>query len=410
MKIRIILLVTVVCMWNCKVNSQGKTVEFKINDTLSFNYTAEELYEEFLNRNLISYINLEGKNIIMGKENFPRTYDQSLAINNDSINNYFFSNSNLKGRGFIENMKNFNQTYIQNPKIKLDSLLKKYYLYNANTDMLFAAYETIHDDPSLVEANTNSENCKVWLDDANRVVSFVDSSDIYDNKNGTFTLLFRSTYGNSFSLCPGELFYYQPKISTCTGVVIDYNKILTASHCIEEKSFTDFRYIFNYRMLENGEPNLTLKKDDILIPEKIIKIDKELDYAIIRVKGTISKERIAPRREKEKISDNESLCLIGFPNGLPIKIDTLGKIILNTDALYFYAAIDAYEGNSGSPVFNKRTHLVEGILVGGSKDFEKNNTVFKNKDCQISFKCPCSRNPEECKGEKVLRITQIKVK
>jgi hypothetical protein len=56
------------------------------------------------------------------------------------------------------------------------------------------------------------------------------------------------------------------------------------------------------------------------------------------------------------------------------------------------------DSNSGSPVFNSKTHKVEGILVKGSTDF-----ISTIENCRISNPCPDSG----CDGESVSRVSQF---
>ncbi len=49
---------------------------------------------------------------------------------------------------------------------------------------------------------------------------------------------------------------------------------------------------------------------------------------------------------------------------------------------FFVANLDTYGGNSGSPVVDARTYVVEGILVRGEDDF------VQNDGCYVSLVCP----------------------
>jgi V8-like Glu-specific endopeptidase len=67
---------------------------------------------------------------------------------------------------------------------------------------------------------------------------------------------------------------------------------------------------------------------------------------------------------------------------------------------YFTANLDTYAGNSGSPVFNKNTGKVEGIIIQGAEDFfynEENNCIKSQR----------RSNSHSESYEKVMRITKI---
>src|SRR5690606_11297122 len=57
--------------------------------------------------------------------------------------------------------------------------------------------------------------------------------------------------------------------------------------------------------------------------------------------------------------------MIGHPSGLPMKIAFGSTTVIKKDfqSTFFEANLDAYGGNSGSPVFNQTTGIVEGIQV-----------------------------------------------
>ncbi len=84
--------------------------------------------------------------------------------------------------------------------------------------------------------------------------------------------------------------------------------------------------------------------------------------------------RITDRPEGVQMAKEAEVYIIGHPCGLPLKVAAHPKSVV-TKALptTFVARLDAFGGNSGSPVFNRSTHRVEGILIEGQKDFLKVN-------------------------------------
>jgi Peptidase S46 len=67
----------------------------------------------------------------------------------------------------------------------------------------------------------------------------------------------------------------------------------------------------------------------------------------------------------------------------------------NRRRAFFVANLDTYGGNSGSPVVDQHTHVVEGILVNGEDDF------VQYDGCNVSVVCPDAG----CQGEAVTRST-----
>ena len=71
----------------------------------------------------------------------------------------------------------------------------------------------------------------------------------------------------------------------------------------------------------------------------------------------------------EKVVDKIELYMLGHPNGLSLKFTYNGMLEGNTEHDFFECKIDAFKGNSGSPVFNVATQSVEGILIEGRPDY-----------------------------------------
>lgn len=68
---------------------------------------------------------------------------------------------------------------------------------------------------------------------------------------------------------------------------------------------------------------------------------------------------------------------------------------------FFMASLDAFVGNSGSPVFNKETGLVEGILVEGAEDFKEDPELLCNR-------AVVKKDSSVVTDEKVFRARKIK--
>jgi hypothetical protein len=126
------------------------------------------------------------------------------------------------------------------------------------------------------------------------------------------------------------------------------------------------------------------------------------DYAIVRLDRK-SERTPLKMRILGTISKNEQVFLIGHPLGLPLIYAPAAKIIDNSNSIFFKAQVDAFRGNSGSPIFNAKTQLVEGILVRGEEDVET-DTIGS---CQKYIKYITTSESDKFKGESVTRIKYI---
>ena len=240
------------------------------------------------------------------------------------------------------------------------------------------------------------------LADSDSVVALFPDFQVLDLGDGTSELL-TVNYGDYYNLCPSEPFRDQPIGSFCSGVLVAPDVIATAGHCITgEIALQNIRFVFGYRMHDANTPELIINNNDIYRGVDVIAWQRDnnsgSDWALIRLDRTVVNHRIAPLRESGTISDSQAVHIIGHPKGLPAKFAGGANVRDNRYRAFFSANLDAYEGNSGSPVFNSITHEVEGILVRGEKpSFEKKG------ECWVSRVCPDSG----CLGEHSTRTTEF---
>lgn len=213
-----------------------------------------------------------------------------------------------------------------------------------------------------------------------------------------------------------EKFWNEPAPALCSGFKISNDRMATAGHCIkgpevEEGGFLceDISFVFGFKMGSPDDvPEVSIPASNIY--KCIGVIDGELggsdksDWRVVRVDRPISNVNSVKIRRAAGplIPETETVTIIGYPLGLPVKIASNGRIRDNSNKAYIIVDLDSYEGNSGSAVFNsnelKRGNLfVEGILNVGEDDFELIHP------CRISKRC----KNDGCRGELVTRISEI---
>lgn len=237
------------------------------------------------------------------------------------------------------------------------------------------------------------------LDDADSVVALFRATHVSDNGDGTSTL-WTVNFGARQSLCPGERFREQPTGAFCSGVLVAADLIATAGHCVNGGNVSDVRFVFGFRMRDASTARTVIGSGEIYRGVEIVGrqlVGDGPDWALVRLDRPVGNHRIARIRRTGRIGDRQVVHVIGHPAGLPTKFAGGAVVRDNAQSAYFVANLDAYGGNSGSPVFNSDTHEVEGILVRGETDFVQQGT------CRVSLVCPTTG----CRGEDCTRTTEF---
>lgn len=204
-------------------------------------------------------------------------------------------------------------------------------------------------------------------------------------------------------VCASERFAKQISAGNCSGFLVAENILVTAGHCIKDvNDCSSWKWVFDYKVDHAEQGTVNVANSSIYSCKKIISrsLDQTTkdDYAVIELDRKVTDRRPLAFRRTGKIASGSAITVIGHPTGLPTKIAD-GAKVRSLSTKFFVANLDTYGGNSGSAVFNARTHEVEGILVRGENDYVYDSA----KGCQVSNKC----TNEGCRGEDVTYITNL---
>mgnify|MGYP003608071550 CR=1 FL=1 len=225
--------------------------------------------------------------------------------------------------------------------------------------------------------------------------------------------LLYSVTGKSLQLnnrvCEDENLAKETVLSTCSAFLVAPDLLLTAGHCIRsEVDCANSSWVFDFKksLIPGDGVKAYFSPDEVYSCASIVHreykpsaADGKLDYALIRLNKEVFDRSPLPYRMHGKIEDKASLMMIGYPSGMAATITTDAYIRTNDKEHYFTTNLDSFAGNSGSPVFNESTGIVEGFLVRGEKDF----IWDENNQCNRLVKCTMNN----CKGEDVIRITSV---
>lgn len=199
------------------------------------------------------------------------------------------------------------------------------------------------------------------------------------------TLAQQLNAASGFPMCPGEAFSRQPALSGCTSFLVAPDIIATAGHCVAcPGDIEGSVVVFGFVMLDAKNANLTLTHDNVYFCREILGyMEGTPDWALVKLDRAVVNRHPLRVRRAGQLEDNQALTSIGHPLGLPRKYDSGGRVYENIGPLTFQANLDAFAGSSGSPVLNRETLEVEGILVGGNSDLDLD---FVNGDFCFTFR------------------------
>ncbi len=201
-----------------------------------------------------------------------------------------------------------------------------------------------------------------------------------DQRNPDDVQIVSPSLEESQSLCPGQRFAEQPAGSFCSGTLIDDDLVLTAGHCVtSQAACQNLRLVFNYFMEGDGQL-ARIGREEVYTCQRLVvqRLDDAHDYAILQLDRPVEGgHAAAPVRGPGPVASGDEVTCVGFPSGLPAKIDAGGSVTdpRAAELDFFRATTDTFGGNSGSGVFNADREVV-GILVRGAEDYTFRNGCF----------------------------------
>lgn len=184
-----------------------------------------------------------------------------------------------------------------------------------------------------------------------------------------------------------ELFRDEPCLGYGTVFLIGKRLALTAGHCIAEpkdpndfsskwiqscKRINDF-IVFGFQTTAKDTYQENFDKKDVYRIANVVAFRKDLkeDWAIVMLDREVENRAVLSLNFFDFVSSQNfpPVYMLGHPSGLPAKYTDNAVVKKSSNEHFFEANLDAFEGNSGSPVLNKEGKVI-GILVRGNRDYE----------------------------------------
>lgn len=210
------------------------------------------------------------------------------------------------------------------------------------------------------------------------------------------------TIQDTMSLCPTEEFSNQMNPGRCSGFLVGKNTLVTAGHCVEDQAdCSNYKWAFGFKAGITSLDESQIYSCTKIISQQLSS-STQADFAVIELDRVVVNATPLTFRKEGNVSSGDPLTVMGHPSGLPMKVAAGAKVRSTTADWFFTANLDTFGGNSGSPVFNTDTGIVEGILVRGETDYTWSRDNDGNS-CRVVFQC----EDDECRGEDVTRITKV---
>ncbi|HTV25922.1 MAG TPA: serine protease, partial [Polyangiaceae bacterium] len=190
------------------------------------------------------------------------------------------------------------------------------------------------------------------------------------------------TWSEINSLCDGEPFGDQPAAAFCSGVLVDWDLVLTSGHCVSAIPQPNLRVAFNYYYQAEGE--LAMRDEDVYPVGRVVVSRRDdptpndqgerLDFAWVELERPAAPpHRPAPTYTRSRgASESDRVISIGAGGGVPIKWDEGGRVRSTRSEFddYLIADTDTSQGSSGGGIFDEDL-VVLGSLARGAADFAR---------------------------------------
>jgi V8-like Glu-specific endopeptidase len=204
-------------------------------------------------------------------------------------------------------------------------------------------------------------------------------------------------------LCDGENFSNQPSLANCSGALVAPDLVLTAGHCMKDQDECQGMSIaFGFSVKTEGQEPDSLPLSEVFSCKEIVaraQVVGGADFAVIRLDRPAYRHLPLKVNRGGLLATGTPLVVIGHPSGIPAKIAEGARVMDTGDDFKFVANLDTFGGNSGSPVFNAKTGLIEGVLVSGARDY----TYDESRGCVLTRHC----EEGECDGERSTRASIV---
>jgi len=161
----------------------------------------------------------------------------------------------------------------------------------------------------------------------------------------------------------------------CSAFLVGPNVMVTSGVCFSRRELgfpfdcADAKIVFGWQTDSSGSANATVPVANVYSCQAIVNQSVYgtanivlPEYAIFTLDRPVTGRTPVTTRATGVVSSMANLGVAGFPLALPMKVADDAAVVVNSDANFFRATVDIETGQSGSPVFDLDTGVVEGFV------------------------------------------------
>ncbi len=187
------------------------------------------------------------------------------------------------------------------------------------------------------------------------------------------------TFGGRHDLCEGQRFSEEPVLGHCSSFLVAPNIVATAAHCLPSTSCADTRVVFDFH--DGGRNRDPLDLDPSAIFQCVDAIVSPVEDAALLVLDRSADGRTPFPLQADGGRVGDRLALLGFPLGIPAKLDTSGEVFA-AGGTRFFSTLDSFPGHSGGVVIDLDTGNAVGVHVTGGQP-----SLISSGECNVSASC-----------------------
>jgi len=190
------------------------------------------------------------------------------------------------------------------------------------------------------------------------------------------------TLGERQGLRANAGFARGPVLGFCSAFLVAPDLVATAGHCFKQTLCDEMIFIFDFYIGGASENVDAIPAANAYGCREVVsqQYGDGLDYALVRLdRPALGRTPFVLQAEPPSVGSR--VALVGYPSGIPAKIDTAGEV-LRIEGTRTRTSVDSFPGHSGGVMIDLATGNAFGVHVEGSSP-----SFVSNGSCNVTASC-----------------------